>query len=176
MLSEGYYCTNQNSKNWHFGKAKRCMILFILRHKDWYHHISIHPDLRPKTAFICPCGKFQWKCVSYCIAHTLTIVLYAIFKLFFEYLDSFLIFYVHDIIVYIKKENELLAHLRNVFEKFHYAWMKLKPSKCDFFKLYIDYLGHLISGMGIYLLEQKIQAILDLAPPTNVTQAWHILG
>ena len=24
-----------------------------------YHHISIHPDLRPKTAFIFPYGKFQ---------------------------------------------------------------------------------------------------------------------
>ena len=33
-----------------------------------YHHISIHPESRPKTAFICPYGKFQWKTVSYGIA------------------------------------------------------------------------------------------------------------
>ena len=92
------------------------------------------------------------------------------FKLFFEYLYDFHIFYVDDIIVNSKTENEHLAHLRKVFEKFCYAGMKLKPSKCDFFKLHIEYLGHLISGMGIYSLEQKIQAILDLVPPTNVTQ------
>ena len=48
--------------------------------------------------------------------------------------------------------------------------MKLKPSKCYFFKLHIEYLGHLISGTGIYPLKQKIQAILDLAPPTNIMQ------
>ena len=54
--------------------------------------------------------------------------------------------------------------------------MKLKPSKCEFFKLHIEYLGQLISGMGLYPLVQKIQAILDIAPPTNVTQVWHILG
>ena len=48
--------------------------------------------------------------------------------------------------------------------------MKLKPSKCDFFKLHIEYLGHLVFGTGIYPLKQRIQAILDLAPPTNITQ------
>ena len=42
---------------------------------------------------------------------------------------------------------------------------------CNSFKLHIEYIGHLISGTGIYPLEQKIQAILDLAPPTNITQA-----
>ena len=83
-----------------------------------YHHISIHPDSRPKTAFICPCRKFQWKCVSYGIAHALSIFLNAVFKLFFEYLDNFLIFYVDDITVYSKMESEHLVHLRKIFKKF----------------------------------------------------------
>ena len=48
--------------------------------------------------------------------------------------------------------------------------MKLKPSKCNFVKLHIEYLGYLISGTGIYSLEQNIQAILDLAPPINIIQ------
>ena len=65
-----------------------------------YHQISIYPDLRPKTAFICPYAKFQWNCVSYGIVYTLSIFLKALFKLFFEYLDDFLIFYVDNIIVY----------------------------------------------------------------------------
>ena len=67
-------------------------------------------------------------------------------------------------------ESKHLEYLRKVFEKFRKAGMKLKPSKCDFFMLHIEYLGHLISGTGIYPLEQKMQAILDLALPTNITQ------
>ena len=43
-------------------------------------------------------------------------------------------------------------------------------------QLHIEYLGHLISGTGMHPLKQKIQAILDLAPPSNVTQVRHILG
>ena len=50
--------------------------------------------------------------------------------------------------------------------------LKHKPSKCDVFKLHIEYLGHLISGTGTYPLKQKVQAILGLATPSNV----HILG
>ena len=92
------------------------------------------------------------------------------FTLYFEYFNDILIFYKDDIILYSKTEHGHLVHLRKVFEKSSYAGIKLKPSKCDFFKLHIKYLGHLITDMGIYPLEQKIQVILDLVPPTNVTQ------
>ena len=60
-------------------------------------------------------------CVSYGVVHTPRMFLNAMFKLFFEYLDDFLIFYVNDIIVYSKMESEHLVHLIKVFEKFRYA-------------------------------------------------------
>ena len=128
-----------------------------------------------KTAFIYPFGKFQWKRVSYGIAHAPSFFSSAKFKLFFHYLDDFMIFYVADVIVYSKTDQNHLTHLWKIFEKFQYVGLKLKPSKCDFYKLHIEYLGHLISGTGIYPLKQ-VQTILDLAPPSNVTQVRHILG
>ena len=129
-----------------WAKLKGAQYFSLLDIRAGYHHISIHPDSRPKTAFICPYGKFQWKCVSYGVTYALSIFRNAMFKLIFEYLDDFLFFYMDDIIVYSKTDHEHLVHLKKVFEKFNYAGMKLKPSKCDFFKLYIKYLGHLISG------------------------------
>ena len=87
-----------------------------------------------------------------------------------------MIFYVDDMIVYSKSEQDHITHLWRIFEKFHYAGLKLKSSKCDFFKLHIEYLGHLISGTGIYPLKHKVKAIQDLAPPSNVTQVRCILG
>ena len=144
--------------------------------RSGYHHISIHPESRPKTAFICPYGKFQWRRDSYGIAHAPSVFLSAMFKFFFNYLDDFMIFYVDDVIIYSKTEQDHITHLWKIFEKFHYAGLKLKPSKCDFFNLHIDYLGHLIFGAGIYPLKQKVQAILDLAPPSKVSHVRHILG
>ena len=60
---------------------------------------------------------------------------------FFDYLDDFMIFYVDDVIVYSKTKQDHLIHVWKIFEKFCHARLKLKPSKCDFFKLHIEYLG-----------------------------------
>ena len=75
---------------------------------------------------------------------------------FFEYLDDLITFCVDDVIIYSKTEQDYLTHLQKILEKFCYAGLKLKPSKYDFFKLHIEYCGHLISGAGIYLLKQKV--------------------
>ena len=79
--------------------------------RSGYHHISIHPQSRPKTTFICPYGKLQWKRASYGIAHAPSVFLSAMFKLCSEYLDDFMIFYVDDMIVYSKTEQDHINHL-----------------------------------------------------------------
>ena len=40
----------------------------------------------------------------------------------------------------------------------------------------IEHLGHLVSGQDISPMKQKIKAIMDLAPTTNITEAHHIIG
>ena len=47
---------------------------------------------------------------------------------------------------------------------------------CEFFKNKIEYLGHLVSDQGIYPMRQKIKAITDMAPITNITEARHMIG
>ena len=96
------------------------------------HHIFIHPESRPKTTFICPYSKFLWKRISYGIDNTPSVFLSVMFKLFFEYFDDFMILYVDDAIVYSKTEQDQITLLQKIFNKFCYARLKLKPSKCDF--------------------------------------------
>ena len=72
------------------------------------------------------------------------------FKLFFKYLDEFLVFWMDDLLIYSQTEEEHLKHLQLVFEKFREAGIKIKMSKCEFFKNKIEYLGHLVSGQGIW--------------------------
>ena len=42
-----------------WAKVKGAQYFLSLDIRALYHHISIHPDWRPKTAFICPYEKFQ---------------------------------------------------------------------------------------------------------------------
>ena len=47
------------------------------------------------------------------------------------------------------------------------AGLKLKESKCDFFKKEIHYLGHLISDKGMYPLPEKLDTIRNMLKPRN---------
>ena len=55
------------------------------------------------------------------------------------------IIYLDDIIIFSKTPEEHIERLRGVFEKLFKAGLKLKPSKCEFFKDQISYLGHVVS-------------------------------
>ena len=52
----------------------------------------------------------------------------------------------------------------------------MKNVKCKFFRSEKEYLGHLVSGKGISQMEQKVKAITDLAPATNITEARQMIG
>ena len=129
-----------------------------------FHHISIHPDSSPKTAFICPYGKCQWKRVAFGMQTTPSIFLNLMIKFFSSNWMNFLVFWMDNLLIYSETEEE---HLNSI---------KLKILKCQFFKKEIEYLGHLVSGEGISPLKQTIKAITDLAPTTNLTEARHIIG
>ena len=75
------------------------------------------------------------------------------------------IIYLDDIIVFSKTPEEHLIRLRSVFEKLKKAELKLKPSKCEFFKKELTYLGHCVSQM-IYrlILKRSKQFASGLCP------------
>ena len=98
------------------------------------------------------------------------------FELFFTYLDNFLVFWMDDLLIYSQTEEEHLKHIQLLFDKFQEARIKLKTSRGKFFKSQIEYLGHLVLGQGTPSMKQKPQAIMDLVPATNITEACHMTG
>ena len=58
--------------------------------------------------------------------------------------------------------------------KEHHLYAKF--SKCDFYKLKINYLGHIISEIGIAIESEKIKAIKDWPTPNSVTHIRSFLG
>ena len=89
---------------------------------------------------------------------------------------QYCIIYLDDIIVFSKTPDEHVKRLRSVFKKLDQAGLHLKPSKCEFFKKRVQYLGHIISANGIETNPKKIEAIIKWPQPQTVTQMRSFLG
>ena len=57
-------------------------------------------------------------------------------------LDKFALIFIDDILVYSKNED----HLQKIFQTLREHQLYVKLSKCDFYKMEVQYLGHVISG------------------------------
>ena len=66
-----------------------------------------------------------------------------------------------------KTSKEQITRLRAVFETLAEAGLKLKPSKCKFFKRQIAYLGHIVSNDGIETDPKETQGHCELAQTNN---------
>ena len=91
-------------------------------------------------------------------------------------LNNFAFTYLDDVLILSETYDDHLHHLNTVFEKFQKASLKIKLSKCQFFKTHLHYLGHRISAHGLESLPEKLEAIKNLAPTRNVDEACQIVG
>ena len=89
---------------------------------------------------------------------------------------QYCIIYLDNIIIFSKTSEDHLARLQAIFEKLKKVELKLKPSKCEFFKQELTYLGHIVSKNGIQTDSKKVKAIRKWPVPTNVTEVQSFLG
>ena len=89
---------------------------------------------------------------------------------------NFTMTYLDDIIIFSDNELEHLEHLEIIFCRLKEAGLKMKCSKCDFFKCKIHYLGHLISADRIRPLSNKLDSIKHMPALKDVKRIKQFLG
>ena len=89
-------------------------------------------------AFTCPYRKFLWTGEAFGVQSALSVSLHLMFKLFFKYLDDFLVFWIDNLLIYSQNEEEHRRNINLVFEKIQEVGIKLKMSKCEFLKVKLN--------------------------------------
>ena len=89
---------------------------------------------------------------------------------------TYALIYLDDVIIYSKTEDEHLVRLRAVLERFMENGLKLKPSKCNFFRTEINYLGHKVSAARMEPGTEGLKGFAKIAPPARYTQVRKFLG
>ena len=84
--------------------------------------------------------------------------------------------YIDDLMVIGKTWEEHHANLRKVMDRLRKAGLKLKPVKCKFAQIVVEYLGHIVSAKGIHADPKKLQAVKDFPRPEHVKALRSFLG
>ena len=157
-----------------YAKLKGAKVFSTIDLRSGYHHIALGKSSRAKTAFVTPFGKYKFLMVPFGLAQTP-----AYFQLLMNKVLKGLKFamtYLDDIFIFSENELQHLEHLEVVFSRLQEAGLKMKCSKCDFFKSKIHYLGHLISPEGISPLPNKLDCIKHMPPLKDMKEIKQFLG
>ena len=84
--------------------------------------------------------------------------------------------YVNDMLVKSQREEDHLDDLRETFNTLCSYNIKLNPDKCAFGVMVGKFLGFMVSQRGIETNLDKIQAIIEMAPPRNMKEVQSLNG
>ena len=84
--------------------------------------------------------------------------------------------FLDDILIFSQNFEDHLERLERVLSKLKEHGLKLKPSKCEFFKTSVTYLGHVVSQSGVKTDPDKIQALASWPEPKNIEELRSFLG
>ena len=116
------------------GRLNKCKYFSSLDLCSGYYHISLIEEAKKKTAFIAADGKYQWNIVPFGLATAIRTLQY-LMSTVLTGLNNFAFMYLDNILIFSETYEEHLHHLCSVFKKIQKAGLKIKLSKCQFFKL-----------------------------------------
>ncbi|XP_019431099.1 PREDICTED: uncharacterized protein LOC109338345 [Lupinus angustifolius] len=97
-------------------------------------------------------------------------------RIFHPYLDTFVVVFIDDILIYSKNAEEHVEHLRVVLQILKDNKLYAKLSKCEFWLEFVNFLGHVISKGGIAVDHAKVETVMDWNSPKSVTEIRSFLG
>ena len=144
--------------------------------RSGYHQLKVRREDVPKTAFKTRYGHYEFLVMPFGLTNAPAAFMDLMNRVFGPYLDKFVIVFIDDILVYSSSKEEHAEHLRIVLQTLREHQLYAKFSKCQFWLDRVAFLGHVVSAEGISVDPQKIEAVVDWKPPTNVTEVRSFLG
>ena len=86
-------------------------------------------------------------------------------RVFKPYLDSFVIVFIDDILIYSRSQEEHKQHLQVVLQTLRDSQLYAKFSKYEFLLSSVAFLGNVISADGIQVDPKKIEAVKNWPRP-----------
>ncbi|KAL4017102.1 hypothetical protein IC575_024776 [Cucumis melo] len=141
-----------------------------------YHQLRIRDSDILKTAFRSRYRHYEFIVMSFGLTNAPAVFMDLMNRVFKDFLDSFVIIFIDDILIYSKTEAKHEEHLRQVLETLRANRLYAKFSKCEFWLKKVSFLGHVVSSEGVSVDPVMIKEVTNWPRPSTVSAIRSFLG
>jgi Reverse transcriptase (RNA-dependent DNA polymerase) len=142
-----------------------------------YNNVRIKEGDEWKAAFKTNCGMFEPLIMFFGLTNSPATFQTMMNDIFRDLINrGHVIIYLDDILIFTETMEEQHQLVKEVLELLWQHKLYLKPEKCDWEKLEVEYLGHIISGSNVKMDPGKVKAISQWKEPRNKKELQSFLG
>jgi transposase InsO family protein len=159
-----------------FDRAQGARFFSKLDLHSGFWQIRLAEGSAPLTAFRTRFGHYEFTVLPMGLCNAPATFMHLMNSVLRKQLDKFVLAFLDDIFIYSKTRDEHLLHIEEVLKELDAQKLYLKPSKCEWMKPEVEFLGHRIGREGLSVDPQKIDAVRQWPTPTNVSEIRSFLG
>ena len=145
--------------------------------KSGYWQVEIEESDKHKTAFwVLSSGFYEYNKMTFGLCNAPATFQRLMEQVLYDLNNQICAIYLDDILIWSSSLDEHLERLDAVFKRLAEAGLKLKPSKCSFFKDKMGYLGYVISSNRVETDPSKIDTVTSWETPKNADDIRKFLG
>ena len=148
----------------------------VLDLKSGYYQIQVEEKDKPKTAFVCPMGFWEFNRMPQGVTNAPSTFQRLMERCVGDMNLKEVLVFLDDIIVFSKTLEEHEVRLMKVLNRLREFGLKLSPEKCKFFQTSVKYLGHIVSQDGVGTDPGKVEALKTWPRPQDLKQLRSFLG
>ncbi|KII70617.1 Retrovirus-related Pol polyprotein from transposon 17.6 [Thelohanellus kitauei] len=159
-----------------FDKFSNAQYISTLDLQSGYWQVALSDESKPKTAFSPGpgLGLYEYNVVPFGLCNAPATFQRLMHKLL-KGLDNCMA-YLDDIVIFSESFEGHISDIKKVMERLRMFNLKLKPSKCEFAKKELKFLGFIVSGNGLRPDMSNIEPILSWPTPSCKKDIKSFLG
>ena len=114
-----------------------------------------------KTAFRTNIGHWEFLVMPFGFCNAPASFQRLMNRIFKDELNSFILVYLDDILIFSRSIEEHWGHLRRALQRLRSAKSYGRLHQCDFLKNRVDYLGFVVSLEGVCTSPNKVKAVVE---------------
>ncbi len=144
--------------------------------RSGYWQCKIDKRDKPKTAFVCHRGLFEFNRLAFRLANVPGQFQRRMDRILQGLIGKICFIYINDIVIFSRTQQEHERHVRMVLDRINETAMTLKLSKCQFGQTTVNLLGYTLTGEGVAPQGDKVTVIRNLRTPTMTKEIRAFLG